>query len=145
VINYTPLAHESTEPHKRLKKEFPALQSMLLLDGLYVNGPLQQRCRKYHWQYMIVLKDGSLPTVACEFEALSKLEQKQRHTMTWKGRTQKFRWINDIEYEYGSFPSIIVVRQFWHSVIIFDIAPVNMLPKISYQINYEVTRYVQWH
>jgi hypothetical protein len=86
---------------KRLKKEFPALQIMLLLDGLYANGPLQERCRKYHWQYMIVLKDGSLPTVACEFEALSKLEPKQRHTMTWKGRTQKFRWINDIEYEYG--------------------------------------------
>jgi hypothetical protein len=30
------------------------------------------------------------------------LEPKQRHTMTWKGRTQKFRWINGIEYEYGS-------------------------------------------
>ena len=87
---------------KRLKKEFPALQIMLLLDGLYANGPLQQRCREYHWQYMIVLKDGSLPTVACEFEALSTLEPKQLHTMTWKGRTQKFRWINSIEYEYGT-------------------------------------------
>jgi len=86
---------------ERLKDKFPALRIMLLLDGLYANGPVAQRCRQYHWQYMIVLKDGALPTVMREFEALSELESKQRHTMTWNGRTQRFRWINDIEYEYG--------------------------------------------
>ncbi|MBK7235719.1 MAG: hypothetical protein IPI02_08895 [Sterolibacteriaceae bacterium] len=36
---------------------------MLLLDGLYPNGPVLERCRDYHWQFMIVLKDDSLPTV----------------------------------------------------------------------------------
>jgi len=50
---------------------------------------------------MIVLKDGALPTVIREFDALSKLEPKQRRTMTWNGRTQLFRWINGIEYDYG--------------------------------------------
>lgn len=86
---------------ERLKKEFPALKIMLLIDGLYANGPVVEECEKHNWHYMIVLKDGSLPTVACEFESLSKLEPKQRHTMTWKGRTQKFRWMNDIEHEYS--------------------------------------------
>ncbi|MBK7237789.1 MAG: hypothetical protein IPI02_20035 [Sterolibacteriaceae bacterium] len=36
---------------------------MLLLDGLYPNGPVLERCRDYHWQFMIVLKDDSPPTV----------------------------------------------------------------------------------
>jgi hypothetical protein len=87
---------------ERLKKEFPALKIMLLTDGLYANGPVMEQCEKYNWQHMIVLKDGSLPTAITEFEALSTLEPKQRYNMAWKGRTQKFRWINDIEYEYGS-------------------------------------------
>jgi hypothetical protein len=86
---------------ERLKDEFPSLRIMLLLDGLYAKGPVLQRCHQYHWQYMIVLKDGSLPTVMREFEALSGLEPKQQHPMTWNGRIQRFRWINDIEYEYG--------------------------------------------
>ena len=50
---------------------------------------------------MIVLKDGALSTAMREFDAMAKLEPKQRHTMTLNGRTQLFRWINDIEYDYG--------------------------------------------
>jgi hypothetical protein len=86
---------------ERLKVAFPALRIMLLLDGLYAKGPVLQRCHQYHWPYMIVLKDGALPTVLREFESLAELEPEQRHTMTWGGRTQRFRWVNDIEYDYG--------------------------------------------
>lgn len=86
---------------ERLKAAFPALRILVLLDGLYPKGPIFERCRQYRWQYMIVLKDGSLPTVLREFESLSKLEPQQRRTMTWGGRIQQFGWINDIEYEYG--------------------------------------------
>ncbi len=86
---------------ERLKNKFPALRIILLLDGLYAKGPVMDRCHQYNWQYMIVLKDGALPTVVREFVALSELEPKQRHTMSWNGRTQRFKWINDIEYEYG--------------------------------------------
>ncbi len=35
----------------------------LLLDGLYANGPVMQRGRGYHWQFMIVLGDQALSTV----------------------------------------------------------------------------------
>jgi DDE_Tnp_1-associated len=86
---------------QRLKEAFPALRIMVLLDGLYAKGPVLHRCHQYHWQYMIVLKDGSLPTVMREFEALAELEPKHRHNMTWGGRNQRFKWANDIEYEYG--------------------------------------------
>ncbi len=47
----------------RLKTLFPRLPILLLLDGLYANGPVMQRCLRAHWQFMIVLKDKDLPTV----------------------------------------------------------------------------------
>lgn len=47
---------------ERLKDCFPRLPILLLLDGLYANGPLMRRCAEYHWQFMIVLRDASLPT-----------------------------------------------------------------------------------
>lgn len=107
---------------ERLKKEFPALQIMLLLDGLYANGPLHERCRQYHWQYMIVLKDGALPTVMREFETLMGLEPKQLYTKIFNGRTQRFRWINDIEYEYGpngkerTHLHLVECREYWQEI-----------------------------
>ncbi len=48
---------------ERLKALFPRLPLLLLLDGLYANGPVMQRCRHYNWQFMIVLKDNALPCV----------------------------------------------------------------------------------
>ena len=86
---------------KRLKAAFPALKIMVLLDGLYAKGPVFERCIRFHWQFMIVLKDGALPTVLEEFEALAKLEPEQQRRITWGGRSQEFRWGNAIEYEYG--------------------------------------------
>jgi hypothetical protein len=41
----------------RLKTLFPRLPILLLLDGLYANGPVMRRCLRAHWQFMIVLKD----------------------------------------------------------------------------------------
>jgi len=35
----------------------------VLRDGLYPNGPNLELCRRYHWQFMIVFEDGSLPSV----------------------------------------------------------------------------------
>lgn len=85
----------------RLKKAFPALRIMVILDGLYAKGPVMELCRKNKWQFMIVLQDGCLPTVLGELEAISELEPKNRHTLTWGDRTQRFRWANEIEYSFG--------------------------------------------
>ncbi|MBK7237641.1 MAG: hypothetical protein IPI02_19265 [Sterolibacteriaceae bacterium] len=74
---------------------------MLLLDGLYPNGPVLERCRDYHWQFMIVLKDDSLPTVWTEYGALLKFKPDNEHRQSWGERAQHFRWVNDIRYEYG--------------------------------------------
>jgi len=88
---------------ERLKKEFPKLALTLLLDGLYANGPVMEICRKNKWKFMIVLKDGSLPSVWQEAEGLMRLdtEGEYHYERTWQGRRQAFRWVNEIEYEYG--------------------------------------------
>jgi hypothetical protein len=89
---------------KRLKQEFPKLPLTLLLDGLYANGPVMEVCRKNKWEFMIVLKDKSLPSVWEEAEGLMRLDTKGecRHERMWQGRRQMFRWVNGIEYEYVS-------------------------------------------
>jgi len=78
---------------RRLKAAFPRLPVMLLLDGLYPNGPVLRICREKRWQFMIVLKDASLPSVWEEYEALRKLEPGQQAARKWGNRRQHFRWV----------------------------------------------------
>lgn len=89
---------------KRLKQEFPKLPFTLLLDGLYAKGPIIEVCRKNKWEFMIVLKDKSLPSVWEEAEGLMRLDTKGecRYERMWQGRQQMFRWVNGVEYEYVS-------------------------------------------
>ena len=95
--------HRLTE---RIKHAFPRLPILLLLDGLYANGPVMQRTHDYHWQFMIVLKDDALPSVWREYRALASRSPNLRssnntHQQYWGGRVQDFCWVNDIGYEFG--------------------------------------------
>jgi hypothetical protein len=85
---------------ERLKTHFPRLPMLLLLDGLYANGPVMAACRTNRWQFMIVLQDGSLKSVGEEFKGLSKITTGNRCERIWGGRRQRFTWINHIEYRY---------------------------------------------
>ena len=59
-----------------------------------------QRCRQYHWQFMIVLKDKDLPSVWDEVKALAPLQPDNRLKRTWGDRHQHFFWVNAIDYEF---------------------------------------------
>lgn len=85
----------------RLKRHFPHLSVALLLDGLYANGPVIAMCHRYKWDYMIVLKDDSLPSVWEEVYGLRRLQTGQTLDQAWGNRRQNFWWVNDIEYGYG--------------------------------------------
>jgi hypothetical protein len=105
----------------RLKKAFPRLSIMLLLDGLYPNGPIMELCRHYHWQYMIVLPDKCLPTVWAEYDALKPLQKDNRRKTVWRGRRQMFYWVNDIDYGYDNerrhIPvHVVVCEESWEEV-----------------------------
>jgi hypothetical protein len=86
----------------RLKRLFPRLPILVLLDGLYANGPVMALCRKYKWHFMIVLKDDSLPSVWEEVHGLRELQGKNQLDQTWGDRRQHFWWVNEIEYRYGT-------------------------------------------
>ena len=69
---------------QRLKGCFPCLPVMVL-DGLYPNGPVMEQCR------------------ACkEVWALRSLQNNSVHRRRWRGRQQRFRWVNGIEYGYDN-------------------------------------------
>lgn len=86
---------------KHLKADFPQLPICLLLDGLYAAEPVLKICDQYHWQYLITFKEGSIPTVFAEYEALKKLEPQQKTMInhSQQGWRQTYRWINEIDYE----------------------------------------------
>jgi hypothetical protein len=87
---------------QRLKEAFSHLPILLLLDGLYANGPIMERCRQNNWDFMIVLQDKSLPSVWEEIEGLKGYQRGNRLAQRWGNRRQQFWWVNDIPYEYAA-------------------------------------------
>ncbi|MCP4350385.1 MAG: transposase family protein [Desulfobacterales bacterium] len=106
----------------RLKKEFPRLPILVLPDGLYPNGPVMDCCIENNWQFMIVLKDGSLSSVWEEFDVLKELEENNTVKKNWGNRRQKFQWVNRIEYWYGGKEKkriiihVVVCEETWEEV-----------------------------
>lgn len=86
---------------ERLKAEFPRLPICLSLDSLFANGPTMSICEQHDWQYMIVHKEGDIPFIHQEFEALLPLTPENHLTFLTGPQSktrQEYRWINDIAY-----------------------------------------------
>jgi hypothetical protein len=83
----------------RLKKDFPQLPLCLGLDALYANGTVMDICGKNHWKYIITFKEGSLPALWTEYQALLKQcpENRKTHT-TPAGAKQSFAWVEQLEH-----------------------------------------------
>ena len=106
---------------KRLKAEFRKLKIMVLLDGLYPDGPIMELCKKNKWQFMIVLQNKSLKSVWDEYAGLKKLLPENCHIQKQGGRKQRFQWVNDIYYYYDSDKKKIVLhvvtcKEEWHEI-----------------------------
>lgn len=102
---------------ERLKTCFSHLPIMILLDGLYPNGPVMEICRKNNWDFMIVLQDDSLPSVWEEIKELQPLQKENRLRRTWGNRTQIFWWVSDIDYRYVCPTTKKEKQQLVHAVI----------------------------
>ncbi len=116
----------------RIKKAFPRLPIMLLLDGLYPNGPIMDRCREYHWDFMIVLKDGSLPSLWEEYFSLMSYQGENQKRQNWGERRQHFQWVNQIRYEFGANGkkyidiNVVLCNEHWEEV---DPKTAQIVPK----------------
>lgn len=86
---------------ERLKAEFPRLPICLSLDSLFAGGPTLSLCEQYNWKFMIVHKEGDIPFIHQEFEALLPLTPENHLTFLTGPQSktrQEYRWINDISY-----------------------------------------------
>lgn len=83
----------------RLKQYFPRTRFCLLLDSLYAKDPVFSMIKKFKWQYIIRLKKGSMPAFHAEYQEYLPFFPKNRAQYIMDSKTtQKFQWINDIEY-----------------------------------------------
>lgn len=83
----------------QLKKDFPQLRLCLCLDGLYANGSVLETCLENHWKYFITFKEGSMPAVWREYQALRDLCPEDRRTHSpAEGVEQTFAWVSDLQY-----------------------------------------------
>jgi hypothetical protein len=84
----------------RVKKAFPGLAFCLLLDSLHCNEPTFRLCQEYDWRFIIVLKEGALPSVMEEFEALKTQSPENQITVQAAGVRRTYRWVNGIAHAH---------------------------------------------
>jgi len=71
----------------KLKNKFCKLPMCLLIDSLYASEPVMDICKENGWDYIIRFKDGSIPSIAAEYEAIPE-----------KHREEQSEYINEIDY-----------------------------------------------
>ncbi|MCP4142974.1 MAG: hypothetical protein GY755_22245 [Chloroflexi bacterium] len=105
---------------QRIKAEFKKLPFMLLLDGLYPNGPMMTICRNNRWDYMMVLKDDKLTSLWEEYDGLLKLLPENSYKMKWGKKRQHFQWVNEIDYHYDRHKKetvhVVVCQESWQEI-----------------------------
>lgn len=83
-----------------LKKKFPRLPICLLADSLYACEPVFEICDTNNWKFLIRFKEGSISTVANEFEILKQMKETSNASCVWvKDISYNKRLINVIETE----------------------------------------------
>jgi hypothetical protein len=70
------------------------LPILLLLDGLYPNGPVLEICCNNHRDFTIILQDGSLSSVWEEYEGLKKLSL----SLYGEASPQTNKWLCALNY-----------------------------------------------
>lgn len=84
---------------KTLKARFPRTPLCLLLDAIYAGKPVFDICEANHWKFFITFKEGSMPALYRESQALLDLTPQNAKTVSSPEKTQKFRWVESLPYE----------------------------------------------
>lgn len=90
-----------------LKKMFPRLPVCLMGDSLYACEPVFEICQKNNWEFLIRYKDGSIPTLAEEYDEISEMGEGEEEVVEietiYKRKPKvkaihKMKWVNDLDY-----------------------------------------------
>jgi hypothetical protein len=85
---------------EQLPKQYPQTPLCLAGDGLTACGPVLQICQEKRWHFVLTFKEGRLPAVWAEFQALLAACPEQVHVVQPQaGLTVEYRWINGMSYE----------------------------------------------
>jgi|GEM_PF-292284 len=85
---------------EKIKKTFPQLSICIVVDGLYANKALFDRCDQMDWPYIVAFKKGNLLSVWTEVKSLIKITQDNTAYKSFEdGKiTENYTWINSIAY-----------------------------------------------
>ena len=85
---------------EKIKKMFPQLSICVVVDGLYANQALFNRCDQMDWPYIVAFKKGNLPSVWTEVNSLIKITRDNTDFKNSKdGKvTENYTWISNIGY-----------------------------------------------
>jgi hypothetical protein len=81
-----------------IRQDFPQLRLCLSLDALYACGAGFQLGKDFHVSFVIVFKEGSIPTLWREFEALLELSPDNRLEVRADGWRHVYRWVDELPY-----------------------------------------------
>jgi hypothetical protein len=90
-----------------LKKMFPRLPICLLADSLYACESVFEICKKNKWEFLIRYKDGSIPSLAKDYNAILEMGEgeetavsvEQIYTRKPKAAEKhKMKWVNDLDH-----------------------------------------------
>lgn len=87
---------------ERLKKDYPKLPICILGDSLYACRRVFDVCKKNRWIYILRFKEGSIPSIAKEFNILKEID-----TVKEKG----FNFVNEIDYDEKKINVVEYIEQ----------------------------------
>src|SRR6185436_1582370 len=81
-----------------VRKEFPQLQLCLSLDALYGCGAGFALGKDFKVSFVIVFKEGSIPTLWQEFQTLLGLCPDNQLEQSADGWRHEYRWVDELHY-----------------------------------------------
>lgn len=93
---------------KKLKKDYSRLPICLLGDSLYACEPVFQICKENQWASLFRYKDGSIPTLAEEYQAIIAMGENEKRTVTETKEYQRkvrenikheMKWVSELDYQ----------------------------------------------
>ena len=82
----------------KLKVAFPKLPICIVTDSLYPSKGVFETCQRLGWQYIMRFKDGSIPSVAKQFN--EEAAKRAQGTHERKGDIKlDYRFVNGLDYE----------------------------------------------
>ena len=86
----------------KLKKWFPRLPICILADSLYPSQPFFDICKDNRWNFVVTLKEGTLPSFWGEALSLLEISKKNNRTERLIDRNESinrdYAWVNEIDY-----------------------------------------------